>query len=207
MVLIACDQSIGVSSPLTKIATLATATGFTLASNLETAPAKTRISVVLINNNRHQEPKNWNPLKFPLKSDCKKIHLSTKHQPFGAIRSIKQFDRPQSSSFICAAATGWTCSSAQTLPRAENHKTTNVAPQFDKGVPSTPRLDDSGPSIPPRHGGGGGGGGGGGNTSGGFFLFGFLLLLSHLKDEEEKLIERKKGREEVQRERLLGAGQ
>ncbi|CAH9073266.1 unnamed protein product [Cuscuta europaea] len=203
MVLIACDQSIGVSSPLTKIATLATVTGFTLTSKLEPAPAKTRISVVLINNNHHQEPKNRNQLKFPLKmnsSGCKKIHLSTKHQPFGAIRSTKQFDRPQSSSFICAAASGSTCSSAQTLPRAENHKTINAAPQFDKGVPSTPRLDDSGPSIPPRHGGGGGGGGGGGDTSGGFFLFGFLLLLSHLKDEEEKLIERKKGREEVQRE-------
>ncbi|RAL45243.1 unnamed protein product [Cuscuta campestris] len=207
MALLTWDQSLGVSNPLTSITTFAAATAFAFTAKLEPTlgTAKTNIPNLPRANRQRQTSKIWNQSKILTKSkpfECKSLHLSTKHHSFVAIRSIRQFDRPHSSSFLCAAASG----STQTLPRVENPKTSNTAPQIDKRNPSTPRLDDSGPNLPPWHRGGGGGGGGGGNTSGGFFLFGFLLLLSHLKDEEEKLIERKKAKN-IQKGGLLGTTQ
>lgn len=49
-----------------------------------------------------------------------------------------------------------------------------------------PRIDNSGPRLPPRDGGGGGGGGGGGHWSGGFFLFWFIAFLALLKERENE---------------------
>ncbi|RAL43043.1 hypothetical protein DM860_009825 [Cuscuta australis] len=207
MALLTWDQSLGVSNPLTNVTMFAAATAFAFTAKLEPTlgAAKTNNLNLPRVDCQRQKPKIWNQSKILTKSkpsECKSLHLSTKHHSFVAIRSIRLFGRPQSSSFLCAAASG----STQTLPRVESPKTSNIAPQIDKGNPSTPRLDDSGPNLPPWHRGGGGGGGGGGNTSGGFFLFGFLLLLSHLKDEEEKLIERKKAKD-IKRGGLLGTTQ
>lgn len=53
------------------------------------------------------------------------------------------------------------------------------------GKAKTPRLDDSGPGLPPRNDdGNGGNGGGGGNYSGGLALLGILGILDVLKDIE-----------------------
>ncbi|XP_019159305.1 PREDICTED: uncharacterized protein LOC109156003 isoform X2 [Ipomoea nil] len=172
------------------MAPLAAATGSALSVMLPPTPAKTSIHEHLRNNHHHQEPKICNQLRIPLKLHSQKLHLYTKHQPFKAMRSTRQLNRQKPSSIVCAAASA----SAQTLPRVDKPKTANTAPQQDKTT-FTPRLDDSGPSLPPRYGGGGGGGGGGSPSSGGFFLFGFLLILSYLKEEEEKLLESKRNRE------------
>nr|GLL34645.1 uncharacterized protein LOC109156003 isoform X2 [Ipomoea trifida] len=176
------------------MAPLAAAIGSAFSVKLPPTPAKTSIPEHLRNKHHHQEPKIWNQLRIPPKLHSQKLHLYTKHQPFGAIRSTRQLNRQKPSSVVCAAASATRCASAQTLPRVDKPKTANTAPQQDKTA-FTPRLDDSGPSLPPRYGGGGGGGGGGAPSSGGFFLFGFLLILSYLKEEEEKLLKSNRNKE------------
>ncbi|XP_065860674.1 protein YELLOW LEAF 1, choloroplastic-like [Euphorbia lathyris] len=100
------------------------------------------------------------------------------------INGRKNCHRKLSASVTCSAAMNARCSaSGQSQTVTLEAPTITNAPVREPA--QTPKIDDSGPGLPPRDdGGGGGGGGGGGNWSGGFFLFGFLAFLGFLKDKE-----------------------